>query len=218
MVVKALIEDQPGQTTTDSCIVDIAISEARVAAAYAQLALLDNLRRVARIRERRQRIESRINPIYQVHSFCPGRMLPLAESYDCDHSYRGNTLVKLRYDPLPLSTNVVSLTSSQIVDMQSEVNLKHDDSSKLMARISFMASATSHAHRRACRAITQVHDQLLSERASRRRIRNAALTAGIRAADSAKQLARSAQASAANERLLTRYDALREAREHSFRV
>jgi hypothetical protein len=206
--VAAAIENNAHHNFIDNCNTLVKSSETRVAAAYAQLALLENSRRIARKREQRQRIESisasvRSHRGYGLHS---ARALSHTEPVDCNrhHVFPSDEMVRLRHDPLPLSGRVAS-TFSRVEIQQRQSNA--------ISRIECTANARLHVHRRGCYAIAELHHQLLNERASRRRIQNAALNAGIQATEAAKQLAKTAQASATSERLLSRRDALREARE-----
>ena len=59
------------------------------------------------------------------------------------------------------------------------------------------------------------HQQLLSERSSRRQISAAALSAGVRAANVAKTLATVAQSKASSDRRFAQRDALQEAQKFS---
>jgi len=72
--------------------------------------------------------------------------------------------------------------------------------------------------RRAQFAITELHQQLLGERASRRRVHAAALIIGVRSTNAAKNLAQKAHANASNERRISQRDSLREARESAASV
>merc|ERR1711865_946489 len=73
------------------------------------------------------------------------------------------------------------------------------------------ASVCLRGHNRACRIAAELHQQLLSERSSRRQISAAALGAGVRAANAAKTLATVAQSRASSDRRFAQRDALQEA-------
>lgn len=193
----------------DDYFADMRMSEARVAAAYAQLALLENSRRVSRDRERKQRSESL--PLTRAPSV--GALLPSKISND-KGAEAESLLLKLRHAPLSLET--LSFESHQLTSCVSKIlrnGVHHNEHHEHNVEYGKAANVCLHEHRRICRAIAELHQQLLKERGSRRRLQAAALSAGVRSANAAKRLARAAQATASTERILARRDALREARE-----
>ena len=183
---------------------ELKMSEARVAAAYAQLALLENFRRSARLREQKQRNEGLPRPAkarYMTHNQIGVKM---SDGHHQDTSLDVGRYLKVRYRPLSPDHLWLPTWTQQMTlcDPHALKSVKNSADTRL------------HDHRRACSAIAELHQQLLNERASRRQIHSAALCAGVRAAHAAKHLARKALTNACTERLLARRDALLEAREH----
>lgn len=222
MVIAAALEDYTDLKGEDECILDVRRAKTRVAAAYAQLALLENSRRIARNRERRQRCESllasrALSELHPEKNNCSNDNFP--QFYFHVQGFRTvsaeDLLLELRSSPLhPDTLGYESFWPMTILRKQQNLHQSAVGDFKGQTQ----SSAYVCFHDRACLAISDLHQKLLNERSSRRRIHAASLAAGIRAANAAKRMVRVAQANAYSERHSARRDALREARQYLRRV
>mmetsp|Transcript_30676 Transcript_30676/g.94873 ORF Transcript_30676/g.94873 Transcript_30676/m.94873 type:complete len:232 (+) Transcript_30676:4204-4899(+) len=185
------------------------ITDTRVAAAYAQLATLENSYRIVLKREQRRQCESlHLLPSHR-HDF--KRACPDAQ---CDNLPRASEkTLGLRCTPLTLSSWEFKNERADPIFFCKPAQLSKQVKARSVATISSTLAMCLLNHSRARRALKDLHQSLLIERSSRRRIGAAALSAGVRAANTAKQQAKAAQTNALCERRLAQRDALREARE-----
>ena len=195
-----------GHGVLDKFVKDSKRTEARLAATYAKLASLENFQRIALNHEQRQRREllstTHVPRVDVLHPDCI-----TASTTPLDHY--SDMPLGLRYVPLRIAK--YRLGSQWL--MKSTQTRPHE---KLEINPhSSTAPVCLRGHNRACRIAAELHQQLLSERSSRRQISAAALSAGVRAANVAKTLATVAQSKASSDRRFAQRDALQEAQKFS---
>ena len=160
-----------GHGVLDKFVKDSKRTEARLAATYAKLASLENFQRIALNHEQRQRREllstTHVPRVDVLHPDCI-----TASTTPLDHY--SDMPLGLRYVPLRIAK---SRLGSQWL-MKSTQTRPHE---KLEFNPhSSTAPVCLRGHNRACRIAAELHQQLLSERSSRRQISAAALSAGVR--------------------------------------
>lgn len=188
----------------DKFVKDSKRTEARLAATYSKLASLENFQRIALNHEQRQRRE-----LFSTTNN------PKIEVLDCKIP---STTTLNHYSDMPLGLRYVPLRiaksrSGSQWSMKGTQTRPHQNFK--IVPYSSTASVCLRGHNRACRIAAELHQQLLSERSSRRQISAAALGAGVRAANAAKTLATVAQSRASSDRRFAQRDALQEAQKYS---